>query len=318
MAEAPKDPTNEDTLTATADEATAEGTGGAPGKKKRSDLGARLLTAVIAIPLMLALILEGPSWGFFLLAAFAGAICVWEYCAMTLGEAHVRLRNLATLVSLVVVTVCYLLPTSMLVTALGGVAVLILYVLFTHEDISETTRMLSHAVTGLVYGSLMLFPIALMREIAGDAGPYWVMMAFGSVWGSDAGAYFAGRALGRTKLSPKLSPNKTVEGAVGGLIASALIALGFDALFTATDPEAWTTLMWWQVLGFAVPGALLGQIGDLFESMIKRAHGVKDSGTIIYGHGGMLDRIDALIFSSPWFYTFVVHLTTLPPGQGPS
>ncbi|MEM1348997.1 MAG: phosphatidate cytidylyltransferase [Myxococcota bacterium] len=309
MVEAPREPT--DNNDARADDVTP-----APVKNNSSDLRARAWTALIGIPILLALILGAPSWGFFLLVAGAGAICVWEYCQITLGDEHAAVRNLAAATSLAVVSVSYLLVTSRMVAVVAGVMGLMLYVLFVHKETKETTHMVSHAVTGLVYGGLMLFPLALMREVTEGAGPYWVLMSFGVVWGSDAGAYFAGRALGRTKLSPKISPNKTVEGSIGGLVASALIALGFDALFTTVDPEMWTTLVWWQVLAFAVPGALLGQLGDLFESMVKRAHGAKDSGTIIYGHGGMLDRIDALIFSSPWFYTFVVHFTTLPAGSG--
>ena len=139
-------------------------------------------------------------------------------------------------------------------------------------------------------------------------GGTWVVLSMALAWGSDTGGYFAGRAFGKHKLYPSVSPNKTIEGALGGVVTSVLFTLGFDALFVATS-EAWVSLELWQVFLIAIPGNLLAQTGDLCESLIKRAHGVKDSGTIIYGHGGMLDRIDALIFASPWFYHFVLWFT---------
>jgi len=140
-----------------------------------------------------------------------------------------------------------------------------------------------------------------LQRDGGEDGGYWILMAFAVVWGSDTGAYFSGRAFGKHKLAPRVSPKKTVEGAVGGLLASVTAVVIFK--LTAL-PE----LAWWQVFALAVPANILGQTGDLCESLIKRAHGVKDSGIIIYGHGGMLDRIDALIFALPWFYFFQHYL----------
>jgi phosphatidate cytidylyltransferase len=102
-----------------------------------------------------------------------------------------------------------------------------------------------------------------------------------------------------------VSPKKTVEGAVGGLVASILAVVLFKV-------AGWVPLAWWQVFALAIPANLLGQVGDLCESVIKRAHDIKDSGVIIYGHGGILDRADALIFAAPWFYAF--HKYVAPMG----
>jgi phosphatidate cytidylyltransferase len=120
-------------------------------------------------------------------------------------------------------------------------------------------------------------------------------------FGNDTGAYFAGRGLGRHKLYPAVSPAKTVEGGIGGLLASVLV------MFLAR-----ATLAPWLTIGdcllVALPAAVLGPVGDLVESLIKRAAGVKDSGRLIPGHGGVLDRIDALLFVAAWVFVYAMYL----------
>jgi phosphatidate cytidylyltransferase len=126
-------------------------------------------------------------------------------------------------------------------------------------------------------------------------------VAITTTFANDTGAYFAGRSLGRHKLYPTISPSKTVEGAVGGLaggLAPLLVLHAFLPLrLTVTD-----------CLLVAVPASIVGPIGDLVESMIKRSAGVKDSGRLLPGHGGLLDRIDALLFVGAWVYVYVIHI----------
>ncbi len=124
----------------------------------------------------------------------------------------------------------------------------------------------------------------------------WLLWPMMIIWAGDTGAYFAGRAFGRHKLAPRLSPAKTIEGAVGGLFAS--LAGGFLGWALLPLPA---TLQPWHVVIFALPGSVIGQVGDLAESLLKRSTGVKDSSRILSGHGGMLDRVDALIFAAPYF-----------------
>lgn len=274
--------------------------------KKKSDLIPRVITAVIAIPLLLLLILKGPAWGFFILIAAAGAISAWEYCNITFGEQLPIAKYTASALTAGFMSVMYFAPTYILHALCGSGILLFLLILFAHkhEDQPKTTHQLGSSMMAVVYGGAMLGSIALMRNAAGEAGPFWVVIALAIIWGSDTGAYFAGRFLGKNKLSPKVSPNKTIEGAIGGMLASILFTFGFNLLFAKVG-TGWVELNVWQVLLIAIPGNILGQTGDLCESLVKRAHDVKDSGTIIYGHGGMLDRIDALILASPWFYVFV-------------
>jgi phosphatidate cytidylyltransferase len=139
----------------------------------------------------------------------------------------------------------------------------------------------------------------LQRDVAD--GAFWVFVAVAVTFANDTGAYFAGRALGRHKLYPAISPAKTVEGWAGGLVAS----VGVVFLARATFFPALTVA---DCLLVAVPAAFLGPAGDLVESMLKRSGGVKDSGRLLPGHGGMLDRIDALLFVGAWVYAFARHL----------
>jgi phosphatidate cytidylyltransferase len=137
-------------------------------------------------------------------------------------------------------------------------------------------------------------------------GNAWCVAALTITWSNDTSAYFAGRFLGRHKLYPEVSPNKTWEGFAGGMVGSVIgmfIARGFFfPVFTVTD-----------CLLLGVFGGIFGPMGDLVESMLKRAYGVKDSGRIIPGHGGILDRIDALLFNAPLVFVYVTFFRGLLP-----
>ncbi|XID75644.1 phosphatidate cytidylyltransferase [Alkanindiges sp. WGS2144] len=126
--------------------------------------------------------------------------------------------------------------------------------------------------------------------------PWWLMYVFTLVWGADSGAYFAGRALGKHKLAPHVSPNKSIEGLIGGLALTVMIILA--VAFTQLDltPVALTSF-----IALSIFTVLASVQGDLFESMVKRKAGIKDSGKILPGHGGVLDRIDSLLAAAPVF-----------------
>ena len=128
-----------------------------------------------------------------------------------------------------------------------------------------------------------------------DQGPHWVLFLLVLVWVADSGAFFAGRQFGRTKLAPKVSPGKTWEGVFGALIACALFAFGY-ARFLELQGLALTGFIL-----ISLVTVLFSVAGDLLESLLKRQHGVKDSGTLIPGHGGILDRIDSLFAAAPIF-----------------
>ena len=129
----------------------------------------------------------------------------------------------------------------------------------------------------------------------GDNGHRWLLTSLAAVWAADTGAYFAGRHLGRHKLAPRVSPNKTLEGLLGGVIVGTIVALLFSLLAGSGVADLPTVAL------VAAASILVSVIGDLFESLLKRHAGKKDSGTLIPGHGGVLDRIDAVLAALPVF-----------------
>ena len=161
-------------------------------------------------------------------------------------------------------------------------------------------RVMANAFGPLYVGG-GLTAMTLLRRDAGSDGPAFVVLALSLAWASDTGAYFAGRFLGKHKLYEAVSPKKTVEGALGGLAASVLSVVVAHFWFLPSLP-----LIEGAVLAL-VAGAL-GQAGDLGESLLKRSFGVKDSGGIVPGHGGILDRVDALLITGSMTYLYVTWL----------
>jgi phosphatidate cytidylyltransferase len=264
------------------------------------NLAQRLISAVVALPLIGALILWHEAWGFgalMLVVAAIGPARVRRHRAGERGDAAARRRDRAGRGSggrslrAARYTVVWVLA------AFVGTAAL---VLFDPGDIPAAGARLGIAAFGVFYLGLLCAPMAILQRDA-PHGRAWVMLAIALTFANDTGAYFAGRGLGRHKLYPAVSPAKTVEGAVGGVLAGLLVMLGARATFVP-----WLTVG--DCLLAALPAGVIGPTGDLVESLIKRAFGVKDSGRLIPGHGGMLDRIDALLFVSAWLYVYALYL----------
>jgi phosphatidate cytidylyltransferase len=187
------------------------------------------------------------------------------------------------------------LGAMLIITAL---TISILHLLRFGELTSATSRC-GLMVFGVIYVAMFLTPLALLNK-RGD-GQCWIFLVMTITWFSDTGAYFVGRTLGKIKLYPAISPGKSVEGAIGGLVSSIGAALLAKLWYMPF-------LGWRDVLLLSLVGGTLSQLGDLVESMFKRSYGVKDSGWIIPGHGGLLDRIDALLFSTPYIFLYAHYL----------
>ena len=168
--------------------------------------------------------------------------------------------------------------------------------LFRFRELSTVTAQLSVTFLGFLYLPLLLSFMAKLRVL--ESGIEWVFLVLALVMVGDSAAYFVGSAIGKVKLYPAISPNKSVEGAVGGLVGSLLAVLMFAGLFL---PD----LDYVSAILFALIVGVFSQVGDLFESMLKRSCGVKDSGTMIPGHGGLLDRLDSLLFAFPSAYYLI-------------
>ncbi len=180
--------------------------------------------------------------------------------------------------------------------ALATVAVFGLQ-LFSSRPLEETGRGAAAVTLAWLYCGVLVTAVLGLRLRFGFG---WVVLAFVVTWGNDTLAYFAGRLLGRHKLFPRVSPHKTWEGFAGGALGSIAGAFAVRALAgpLGGEPAMPAAAAWAVGLGAAV----LAPVGDLAESMLKRAAGVKDSGRLVPGHGGLLDRIDALLFVGPWIY----------------
>jgi phosphatidate cytidylyltransferase len=266
-----------------------------------SNLALRVLTAVVALPLVGALIMwrEQPL-GFGLLVVVVAALALTEYVNMTLASASRRLRFEVIAVGVALEVGLYLRPELALVWLLGALILASAAVLLEPGEIPAAGARLGLAGFGVVYLGAMPASLAILHRDAVN-GAVWVCAAIAVTFANDTGAYFAGRTMGRHKLYPVISPGKTVEGAVGGLVAGVGVLLAGHATLTPAITLADCILI-------GGPAAVLGPIGDLVESMIKRSVGAKDSGKLLPGHGGMLDRIDALLFVSAWTYVYVLHL----------
>jgi phosphatidate cytidylyltransferase len=282
------------------------------------NLAQRFLVAVVAIPILLALFYyhrPEPTW---LLIFGASLIAMHEAFAMLLPAEDRR----AALVLGGVATAAFYwldpavlagygaLPAALVGAADAGSAVPLalavvapgLYFLFRFRDIPTVAGRYAGTVAGIVYAGYLLTYLAKLKLIerfepgtGGDA----VLIVLIVAWVADTGAYFAGRFLGQARLYEAVSPKKTWAGAWGGL-AGSLVGAAVLKLISAH----W--LSWLDVALIAIPGGILGQLGDLTESLIKRSVGVKDSGALLPGHGGLLDRIDAVLFIAPYAYAYLV------------
>lgn len=274
----------------------------------------RVLTAVVLVPVVLALVFLPPNlqWLFTAATAVVASLAAWEYLGLAkdLGANPPRVAAVAATLVLFGAWWQWQDPDRFLPVY----GILCIFLLLTCTFASPTERMLPDATSAifcLFYTGLTMISLPALREQAN--GPSLVLFLLLVVWAGDVAALYVGKAWGRHKLAPSISPNKTWEGAIASVAGSVLVAWGLleaadqlarlnsAALSYADDP-------WWYWLALAVLVNVAAQVGDLAESALKRSAGVKDSGTLLPGHGGILDRIDALLLAAPvLWYAQVIH-----------
>lgn len=279
-----------------------------------SNLAARVLFALVAIPVVLAAVYVG-GIALALLLALAGAVAAWEYyrIARAAGYAPLAVAGVAIAALTPIAVHAYRLGRfAPPVLTLGAALVLILFALaiWVRGVDGGPIGAVATTIFGAVYTAGMLsFAYGLRYHtytVTPAAGTALLAYPLVLTWTTDTAAYFVGRAIGRHKLIPAVSPGKTVEGAVAGLVACVVVSLLYVHL-VLVPAAALVLTRWWAVLVGLVLG-LAVQLGDLAESLIKREAGVKDSSHLIPGHGGVLDRLDSLLFALPTAYL----LFTLP------
>jgi len=238
--------------------------------------------------------------GFALIAALVMLLAAWEWSALIpLPHRTARITYLLLTLSLIAVTWIFAQSEVLVDVVLWSALVWWLFVLYwiTRPALGgEATlvHVLAKALLGL--GLMISTWLALVvLHSRPDQGPHWVLYVLVLVWVADSGAFFAGRQFGRNKLAPRVSPGKTWEGVLGALSACSLFALGYARFI-----ELRGSLLAGFILVCLVT-VLFSIVGDLLESLMKRQQGVKDSGTLIPGHGGILDRIDSLLAAAPVF-----------------
>jgi len=272
-------------------------------KKKSSGTALRFASAIPLIAVVLWLLFWAPKIGFELFGYLWIAIASNELMAMT-NRDHVVARVWGVVGSVAFAVVLIRagdVPHALHSAVLGLVVGALLFGLVRPSPIEAAGKRIAWLLGGPVYIAGTLGLLALMhREEQGGA---WVLLSMFIAFLSDTFAYFSGRAFGKTKLAPKVSPKKTVEGSLGGLVGSVAGALVLS--FTLLDgvlPPVHAAIL-------AVVAGAFGQAGDLLESLIKRSCGVKDSGNIMPGHGGLLDRCDALMFTGATTWLYVAWVT---------
>jgi phosphatidate cytidylyltransferase len=304
------------------------------------NLAQRFLVAVVAVPILLVLLSyhrHEPTWALIFVASL---IAMHEFFAMTLPKED---RAAALVMGAIACIAFYWLDEQTLFQLRSGVdlrgmiwvdsgndpwhfkllagavassaAIVLmlvvvvpsLYYLFRFRDIPSVANRMTATIMGIVYAGFLTTFLAMLKRL--PSGPDPDTLAFRNAvpvvivlvvaWLADTGGYFAGRFLGNAKLYPAVSPKKTWAGAWGGIAGSVLGVLVIKLFY----PQY---LTWFDVFAIAIPGGMLGQMGDLSESLIKRSVGVKDSGALLPGHGGILDRIDAVLFIAPYVYGYLI------------
>lgn len=257
-------------------------------------LRARLATAAVALPSLFWLNFFGPPWAFAGFIVAMTAIGLLEFATMAVPDRPVLHGYVLVFgVALAATVILHRTDSVGLMVALGLAAGLVLTL--ADADMKGAVDRLAHAFLGVIYVGFLLPHVVRLHELA-EGGPRWVFFVIAVIMAGDTSGYFGGRFAGKTKLFPRVSPSKTIEGSVASMGGSLLLA-GLTCWLLPPPGLALSTAL---VLGFLLN--VIGQVGDLIESMLKRAYDTKDSGWIFPGHGGVLDRIDALVM--PFVFTY--------------
>lgn len=251
----------------------------------------RVLTALVLIPAVLGIMFAAPPWLAFIALLAIASLCYHEYLSL------VAAMNLPTFAP-----IGYAIGLVLMAVPMPGVLVATLLVMFGMAlalRAPDLTRSLATA-GAFSLGILYIFGGWRTALDLGRISPHWLLMACALNWVGDTAAMIVGRNFGRKKLAPVISPGKTWEGAIASVVTSTVFGVCYILWALPNYP-------WWKTLVIAAAANVAGQIGDLAESALKRGAHVKDSGTMLPGHGGWLDRVDSTLFAMP-----VVRLMLLP------
>ena len=273
----------------------------APPSRAASNGVLRVLTSLVGAPIAVGLAYMG-GWPFALLLLFGAVVAQQEvYGLMERGA--LRPHRIEGGVIGALLAVRALVPAAVPLAVAIGVG-LVVASPFRHREGASLTNLAATAL-GVLYPATLLTYLIELRAggpALADVDAFALTLStFLLIWATDTFAYVAGRAMGKRPLAPSISPKKTWEGAVGGAVAAVAVAVVLKALFL-------DFLAWPHVIALALICGVVSQLGDLAESQLKRSVGAKDSGTLLPGHGGMLDRFDAMIVAAPLVYLYMAHV----------
>lgn len=258
----------------------------------------RLITAGILIVILVPLVLFGGAEGITILVALLGGVGLWELSRSLPALKEFPGKGLTLALGLLLVFAFYATPDRGLPAVLCGfpLAVMLVHLLLFHR-VQNTVESASQMILALAYVAVPLSHAILLRRL--EMGEAWILLILVVICLGDTGAYFAGRSFGRHRLSPSVSPSKTVEGLAGCIAANFLGMFAVKLVF-------WDLPSIGQLFWVTVVLAVAGPMGDLFASMLKRRLGIKDFGSLMRGHGGVLDRADSLIPALPAVYYYLI------------
>jgi phosphatidate cytidylyltransferase len=266
----------------------------------------RIVTAIVLVPIVILLIFFSPTQPLPMMGAIfvVSVLAIWEYLGLA-DAMGAKTPRLVVVVALALLLATVFRRSDLLEPILGILSLLLFLVCAFRSPVNRVLPDTAYSIFGLIYIGLPMGMLYLLSTR--DNVPSLLLFLFMAVWCGDVAALYIGRAFGRRKLAPKISPNKTWEGSVASVAGSVLVTLllvGVSGLLVARNIESLSypgPILHW--IGLAILVNIGAQLGDLVESAIKRGAGVKDSGHLLPGHGGMLDRIDALLLAAPllWY-----------------
>jgi len=258
----------------------------------------RIITALWGIPLLIAAIwFDQPLPWFTIIVAIWGLLAVLEFYKLVNITKMLPLTYFGLIWTLLFIISPHFNYDLVIPILLTSAVVLPLFWLLRHSQKDGAFTGWAWTIAGILYIGWLLSYFIALRGL--DSGREWVFLAMFATFGSDTTAFFIGRVLGKHHLAPRISPGKTWEGAIAGVFGSVIVSLVLVHFFSLPLGYGWTIL-----LGLLV--SILGQLGDLVESLLKRNMGVKDSGRLIPGHGGFLDRIDSVVIAGIVVYYFAL------------
>jgi phosphatidate cytidylyltransferase len=263
----------------------------------------RWITGLSALPVLIFSVYIG-GFPFIILIGFACICSLWEYYRIVFNADGEILYGVVAwwgyFVALTIIVLAHIADSESVLVVLALNLVFVgLISIFLFKSKPSIVHVIPKQVQGIVYIPLLLSFLVSIRR--GPDGMTWIFLLLAIIFAGDISAYYVGSYFGRHKLNPAISPGKTIEGAIGGLAGNLLVGSIGKFFFLPA-------LSWGPAVLFFLAVGLAGQVGDLFESEFKRSSKIKDSGGILPGHGGVLDRIDALLLASPVAYLFKVYI----------